>query len=124
MNDNVQLLLDALRSGDYEQGQGVLHSRDDKFCCLGVACEVFIQAEGNLTSTLDGERYVYGSDAGVLPSIVQGWLGFTTDIGSYGKDELYTSLVQNNDSNNMTLAEIADVIESAPTGLFEEESNE
>lgn len=30
----------ALRSGDYEQGRGVLKSTDDKYCCLGVLCDV------------------------------------------------------------------------------------
>lgn len=30
----------ALLSGDYEQGRGKLRSKDDKFCCLGVLCDV------------------------------------------------------------------------------------
>lgn len=31
--------LEALRSGNFNQGNGFLHSKDD-FCCLGVLCEV------------------------------------------------------------------------------------
>lgn len=31
--------LKALRSGKYEQGQGFLE-RDNKFCCLGVLCDI------------------------------------------------------------------------------------
>lgn len=30
----------ALRSGDYKQGHKMLKSKDDKYCCLGVACEI------------------------------------------------------------------------------------
>ncbi len=30
----------ALRSGDYEQGQFALKTNDDKFCCIGVLCDV------------------------------------------------------------------------------------
>lgn len=30
----------ALRSGEYQQGQGVLRTTDDHFCCLGVLCDL------------------------------------------------------------------------------------
>lgn len=36
----VKLLVDALRSGEFQQGQNMLRTPDDKYCCLGVACEV------------------------------------------------------------------------------------
>lgn len=39
IEDNRKALIQALRSGKYEQGRGGL-IRDNKFCCLGVACEV------------------------------------------------------------------------------------
>lgn len=33
--------LKALRSGEYKQGKGLLYSsKDDSYCCLGVACKV------------------------------------------------------------------------------------
>lgn len=32
--------LKALRSGRYEQGQGQLKTPSDKFCCLGVLCDI------------------------------------------------------------------------------------
>jgi hypothetical protein len=40
-----QRWLDALRSGKYEQATHVLRTEDDKYCCLGVLCEV-IDPEG------------------------------------------------------------------------------
>lgn len=37
--ERVRLLVDALRSGEFDQGFGSL-KMDGKYCCLGVACEV------------------------------------------------------------------------------------
>ena len=33
----------ALESGEYEQGIGKLRSPDDKYCCLGVLCDIMEQ---------------------------------------------------------------------------------
>ena len=33
-------LVEALRSGKYEQGRQVLRRHVNKFCCLGVACDI------------------------------------------------------------------------------------
>ena len=45
IQNNRQLLLDALRSGEYEQGIALrhdyLHLERKRHCPLGVACEVF-----------------------------------------------------------------------------------
>jgi hypothetical protein len=35
-----QQWVSALRSGDYAQGRNALRSGDDKFCCLGVLCDL------------------------------------------------------------------------------------
>ena len=32
--------LDALRSGKYKQGRGILRRPDGSFCCLGVLCDI------------------------------------------------------------------------------------
>lgn len=29
-----------LRSGEYEQGYNALRSKDNKYCCLGVLCDI------------------------------------------------------------------------------------
>lgn len=43
MNQEVkQKWVDALRSGKYEQGSGILRYRD-RFCCLGVLCDLYAQ---------------------------------------------------------------------------------
>jgi hypothetical protein len=35
-----QKWLEALRSGKYKQGQAVLRTSADRFCCLGVLCDI------------------------------------------------------------------------------------
>jgi hypothetical protein len=44
MSSKRQAWLEALRSGDYQQGRGALKQKDEGngvvYCCLGVACEV------------------------------------------------------------------------------------
>jgi len=48
MNEQVKKMwLDALRSGEYKQGQNVLHAYnsvgDERFCCLGVLCDIAVK---------------------------------------------------------------------------------
>jgi hypothetical protein len=35
-----QQWIDALRSGKYTQGRGALRSQGNRFCCLGVLCDI------------------------------------------------------------------------------------
>ena len=49
--------LKALRSGDYTQGTGALRN-GNKFCCLGVLCDVYPEGEWkDDTYLLDGDEY-------------------------------------------------------------------
>jgi hypothetical protein len=80
--ERVKLLVDALRSGEYEQGRSYLR-QDDSFCCLGVACEVARKngLEGNWElsnygagiQTFGNREY---SSIAVLPAAVIYWYGF------------------------------------------------
>lgn len=89
----------ALRSGEYKQGTGRLHtlvgssggySPEDKFCCLGVLCDLAFK-EGKVdrrTGYLD-DALEYGKgkqvddyenwNSGALPKAVQKWAGLKTD---------------------------------------------
>ncbi len=51
--------LAALRSGDYKQGSHQL-VRNDRYCCLGVACDLAVKA--GVTSEWAGEDYPYFGD--------------------------------------------------------------
>jgi hypothetical protein len=47
--------IDALRSGNYEQGTGDLRSRSGQFCCLGVLCDVMGAEWSGTTPILNGK---------------------------------------------------------------------
>lgn len=132
MNDHAKALVAALRSGEYSQGIGRLRY-GDKFCCLGVACNIYQELTGNgkwhhhpsietmefVGRTPDG---VFYSEAYNLPVAVRDFFGFkyggefNEDLADHDAD----SLIQLND-NGASFAEIADIIESEPEGLFSNE---
>lgn len=68
-----QKWLEALRSGKYEQGSGVLRTETNRFCCLGVLCDVvdptgWLDVElvdtsiKGLELEIDAYPYKHGSD--------------------------------------------------------------
>lgn len=128
MNENMTIVVEALRSGDYKQTSGRLRRNEDKFCCLGVMCDKYHEITGDGRWTLGGldeldifeagdiadVNYASGSD---LPDVVRDWVGLKGWAGSYGNDTETTSLMRLNDTGK-TFAEIADIIESEPEGLF------
>jgi hypothetical protein len=114
MNQYVEKWIKALRSGEYEQGIGAL-CKDGEYCCLGVACEIF-KKELKLTvqTIAAGTQKTYNDHGGSLPYAVKDVLNLSDDYGSfYGN-----SLDNLNDIEGKTFAEIADIIESKPKGLF------
>jgi hypothetical protein len=83
-----QLWVDALRSGKYEQGRSVLCSSNNKYCCLGVLTEVYIeQMKKNRKkskvskasiSTTHCEQYLVNGETKathLLPKVVAKWAG-------------------------------------------------
>jgi hypothetical protein len=121
-----KLWCEALRSGKYKQGAGFLcyktSERGEFFCCLGVACEVFMEHEPGL---IDKNTFMhlteYGKDWSystvVLPKLVAEWLGVPNDkIMSIPQGLLPDVRSQNtltsiNDYGNADFNKIADIIE-------------
>ena len=103
----------ALRSGEYKQIRGQLVD-DTGFCCLGVACEVYMRYHP-LKVKVEG-FYFYAGESMELPSIVMKWLGLRTPAGSYGGN---TSITFDNDGGK-TFDEIANIIDSEPYGFLQE----
>lgn len=108
-----------LRSGEYRQGEGYLHS-NSRYCCLGVACEVAIESGVSVERKIDKVRSLpnkkvisYDGNSEWLPEAVLSWLGIQSSRGEYNDD----SLSENNDSGGYTFQELADLIESEPDGL-------
>ena len=134
MNKEIQTLWTAaLRSGDYTQGAGVLKTTNGDYCCLGVLCDLAVQAgvippvEEIAESSGRVLGYKYGTETAVLPDAVQEWAGIDSE-GIYELDneemaERYpsvverkdynrkTSLINANDSYDKNFSQIADLIE-------------
>jgi hypothetical protein len=133
MNANAKRWVEALRSGEFEQGQKVLTRRradgTELDCCLGVACKLYVLDGGTLDIKIigndgsinseylgEGDSVIeYDDSAFLLPIEVRDWLGMTNDSGYYGDND--GSLAEDNDLG-ASFEEIAATIESEPKGLF------
>jgi hypothetical protein len=106
MNSQVkQLWVEALRSGLYKQGIGVLRNTENEYCCLGVLCDIYDdQGWGQPNDYM----YPYFGSEGFLPLKVQEWAGITNE-GQLISAEDHT-LVHFNDTGS-SFTEIADFIE-------------
>lgn len=114
-------LVDALRSGKYEQTTGKLR-QGDSFCCLGVACDISELGKWRFYETSGETAYIFGRDLtsgsfGILPPPVAERLGFSSngDFASTGavisERGVAHCLYNLNDSLAWPFAQIADFIE-------------
>lgn len=112
--------LEALRSGDYEQGTRTLRNANDHFCCLGVLCDLAEQ-EGVVTHEIAAPgRYAYtgaeaydewrSSSTTTLPTAVAKWAGLDWNNPSVIAGDEERSLAGINDEG-ASFSEIADLIE-------------
>lgn len=94
-----QKWVEALRSGEYPQCQGMLHSKDGGYCCLGVA------------ATVAGYKIDRHRDEVVRPngSIDESSYGALEDFGLLSS--VRGPLIEMNDRGK-SFAEIADYIEA------------
>lgn len=119
--ERIRKWVEALRSGEYKQGQGALRPSDSKFCCLGVGCDVYRKAK-NVGRTKKLKWTQWGSfleEDYVLPAGVMAWFGvMQEDPTVYVKneaidadtEEVAVSLAQLND-NEKDFRYIASAIE-------------
>jgi hypothetical protein len=124
--ERVQLLVDALRSGRFEQGVGQLVNKDGEYCCLGVAC-VVARENGLALETgtddedvvafglgpVDSPEWIEDSDFAHLPRSAMEWYGFDDtcpdlDDGTGGR---FKSAVELNDQLGYNFNRIADAFE-------------
>jgi hypothetical protein len=103
-----------LRSGKFKQTQGVLEDSNGN-CCLGLACRVFDRIyPGVLTIEKRLGITSFDNATAMLPGTVKRAFGLATHGGMINE---LKSLAGQNDAGK-SFAEIADVIESKPEGLF------
>lgn len=104
----------ALRSGEYEQGNTVLRSHDNKFCCLGVLCDIYGKHKGvTWSDNPDYHRYLFLERITLLPQEVIEWSGvseFGLVKGFNERDAELSITLTNLNDNNMSFNQIADVI--------------
>lgn len=129
---NKQLIkqwVDTLRSGKYQQGLTVLKSIDNKFCCLGVLCDIakhLIYLDWELEDS-DDMSYKIQDTCTVLPEDLINLLGVNSSrvlimrtnskLQEYlGNEEIatmsrHTTLVTLNDYYKLSFNQIADILE-------------
>lgn len=112
--------LEALRSGEYEQGRGALKRGKDgygvKYCCLGVLCDLYVK------DPLNNDRWRYSyvvvgyntysieESSGTIPISVADWAGIDIKEKEVGK--LIYELILANDRDWKPFDEIALMIEA------------
>lgn len=103
----------ALRSGEYEQGKGALRTANDKFCCLGVLCDIHARETGVAWSDTDSiYPWAYLTEDLALPKEVMAWAGLSNYNPKLGE----ATCASHNDGAvtcvKKSFSEIADLIEA------------
>jgi hypothetical protein len=103
----------ALRSGEYKQGTQQLRDECNRFCCLGVLCNLHAQAHPEIAASQTTPTEYLGNSA--MPHFsVREWAGLNSLKVAIGGVQAY--LAEHNDGTSAckrrTFAEIADAIEA------------
>jgi hypothetical protein len=121
------LWTEALRSGEFTQGEGRLRDHNDNYCCLGVLSEVYRNDTGKGRWEADNIFRVdsTGSSYSLVPEVLL-WAGLSGGYGANvdvvaGGQTVHRSLIDLNDGfgledDNRTyrysFEEIADVVDA------------
>lgn len=110
------LWVSALNSEKYEQGSGYLHQVKNgtgKLCCLGVLCDLAVNAGVILPPTKEVRRgrqvYLYQEGATFLPLEVVEWAGLQR--ADPGPEQLGSARLSFRNDRGISFWEIARVIE-------------
>lgn len=123
LTESQEKWLTALESGQYMQGNSVLHNTaGNSFCCLGVACDLFIPE----TKKKLAREYAYGKEQNVAlaPQEIVDELNLWDEQGPFVKHDVFNgeqvhSLVCMNDKG-ISFKEIAAYIRKNPENVFRE----
>jgi len=94
--------LDALRSGKYKQGRGRLRDLDDKYCCLGVLCDIISPDRWKPTGR-DCFPWSYNGESTIALGL------YVKKVAKISAEQSAKLLVKND--NGESFLEIADYIE-------------
>lgn len=114
-HDLKMLWVDALESGDYKQGVGLLRGGSDlapRHCCLGVLCEVLIQhPEFGIELQRNGDAYELRVPEEHEDSWIDGGYAACQEAG-VGSRETFWNM---NDQERKTFREIAQYLREHDT---------
>ncbi len=100
----------TLRSGDYKQGKKQLRPSKNRFCCLGVLCDIYAK-DNNIEWEIDEDSsFRFKGSLTMLPPKVRDWADISADGGYGGGSANVSSLASDNDKGK-TFAQIARIIE-------------
>ena len=109
-------LVEALRSGRYEQARKVLRD-GNRFCCLGVACDI-----SGLDEWEEYDGYLYLNSKEVMPREVMDYYGFFEKNGKHKVSYTYRKIGSDSlsflNDRWTSFEEIANIIEREPEGMF------
>ena len=92
----MKLWVKALRSGKYEQGEGML-CQNNKYCCLGVACDLAEKHKVRKLERREGNGIViWDEETGELPTALQDFLGMSAS-GDFDINKDFADLASLND---------------------------
>lgn len=79
MNEAVKARwVKALLSGEYQQGINCLRTKDNRFCCLGVLCDLWAKETGTLWEREEErDRFKIANMNSSLPIEVREWAGLS-----------------------------------------------
>jgi hypothetical protein len=106
MNQEIkQRWIEALRSGEYQQGKDSLF-HCGKFCCLGVLTDLYIKEYGLQWKQDSADLWSFEEEGGTLPQSVQDWSG----IDAPNPMILHNFATDHNDHYNASFKDIAEYI--------------
>lgn len=122
MNPEIQKMwTDALRSGEYSQGERRLRLANDTYCCIGVLTDLYNKNTGQGEWKLDDVSHAFGfldgdksiSEKVWIPRTVAKWSGMDRE------DHVIGSLIRMNDTYKSSFVEIADFIDACAEAASE-----
>jgi hypothetical protein len=121
MNQEIKKLwIDALTSGDYQQGRLRLRTVDGRYCCLGVLCDLYRKETGHgewINEATDPTfecpvpftPIILREEVVTLPLAVTLWADLPSDSCGTG---IIGDLITVNDEHQNSFNDIAKLIES------------
>jgi hypothetical protein len=105
-----KLWVDALRSGEYKQGQNALRI-NDHFCCLGVLCDLHCKETAGTWEDSGYGESTYKKSGTMLPSAVMKWAGLSKNYGRMVKVGRYKDTLPELNDGGASFIDIAAAIE-------------